>query len=280
MKKVLFIFLLLIQYAFGLSIDIDGDMKQDFIEIKYLENDEYIISYLITDKIKKQTFRVYDSNDEEARGTGYGFSIYMGIRSDELCLENHNGSAQKYYSIECYIYDSKNDDWIHHQDINGTYYSIEDNYKIIDDFKYSTPTLYNSLKYDFKSYLNIDNSLENIKIISFMDKLLLMKNKISINPINLLYLTKKIPLETKNLQKYNDIAYYLQQANANNEAIFLLEKIIEKYPNRIVAYLNLADAYAGINNKEKAKENYEKYISLMKQDNKENKILKRVLAYK
>lgn len=87
------------------------------------------------------------------------------------------------------------------------------------------------------------------------------------------------PLNTKTVQIYNDIAYYLQQANANEEAIFLLEKIIEKYPNRIVAYLNLADSYIGINNKEEAKENYEKYVKLMKQDNKDERIPKRVLEF-
>jgi tetratricopeptide (TPR) repeat protein len=90
----------------------------------------------------------------------------------------------------------------------------------------------------------------------------------------------EIPITTKTLTQYNDIAYYLQQAKANDEAIFLLEKIIEKFPNRTVAYLNLADAYDGINDKEKAKENYEKYINLMKQDKKENKIPQRVLEYK
>ena len=90
---------------------------------------------------------------------------------------------------------------------------------------------------------------------------------------------KQIPISQETITQYNDIAYYLQQANANEEAIFLLEKIIEKYPNRIVAYLNLADSYNGINNKEKAKENYNKYISLMKQDNKEDKIPKRVLEF-
>lgn len=91
---------------------------------------------------------------------------------------------------------------------------------------------------------------------------------------------KNEPLNTKTLQKYNDIAYYLQQANANDEAIFLLEKIIEKFPNRTVAYLNLADAYVGINETEKAKVNYEKYIDLMKKSGKETKIPKRVLEYK
>ncbi len=76
------------------------------------------------------------------------------------------------------------------------------------------------------------------------------------------------------------IAYYLQQANANDEAIFLLEKIIEKFPNRTVLYLNLADAYYGINENEEAKVNYEKYIEFMKKSGKENKIPKRVLEYK
>ncbi len=87
-------------------------------------------------------------------------------------------------------------------------------------------------------------------------------------------------LSTKNLSSYNDIAYYLQQANANDEAIFLLEKIIEKFPNRTVLYLNLADAYYGINENEEAKVNYEKYIEFMKKSGKENKIPKRVLEYK
>jgi tetratricopeptide (TPR) repeat protein len=110
--------------------------------------------------------------------------------------------------------------------------------------------------------------LENVK----------SNQKVFIENIN--EVLKAQELTTKTLQKYNDIAYYLQQANANEEAIFLLEKIIEKFPNRTVAYLNLADAYNGINENEKAKENYEKYINLMKQDNRESKIPKRVLEYK
>jgi hypothetical protein len=83
-----------------------------------------------------------------------------------------------------------------------------------------------------------------------------------------------------NIELSNNISYYFQKAGYYNEAILLLEKIIKKFPNRTVAYLNLADAYNGINNKERAKENYEKYVNLMKQDKKENKIPQRVLEYK
>ncbi len=101
----------------------------------------------------------------------------------------------------------------------------------------------------------------------------------TLNKDNIIKLIELNYFSKENITIYNDTAYYLQQANANDEAIFLLEKIIEKYPNRTVAYLNLADAYIGINDKEKSKENYKKYIELMKQDNKEEKIPKRVLEF-
>ncbi|WP_198306425.1 tetratricopeptide repeat protein [Arcobacter vandammei] len=124
-------------------------------------------------------------------------------------------------------------------------------------------------------------NLESVKVLSLEELMNKIKdNDIKIDTYYIVNSFVKYPLTNKTVQKYNDIAYYLQQANANDEAIFILEKIIEKYPNRTVAYLNLADAYLGINDKEKAKENYKKYIELMKQDNKEEKIPKRVLEFK
>ena len=68
----------------------------------------------------------------------------------------------------------------------------------------------------------------------------------------------------KALVRYNDIAYYLEQAKAYEEAIFLLEKITKEAPNRTVAYINLGDAYWGIGEKEKAKKAYLTYIEQMK----------------
>jgi hypothetical protein len=132
--------------------------------------------------------------------------------------------------------------------------------------KYLNDNYYNFRKINY--LINLTQLLENSK----------SNQKVSIENIN--EVLKNEPLNTKTLQKYNDIAYYLQQAKSNDEAIFLLEIIIEKFPNRTVAYLNLADAYEGINDKEKAKINYEKYIDLMKKSGKETKIPKRVLEYK
>jgi len=85
------------------------------------------------------------------------------------------------------------------------------------------------------------------------------------------------PLSKKTLTVYNNIAYYLEKAKAYDEAIFLLEKILEKYPNRTVAYYNLGDAYWGLEKKEKAKEAYQVYVKQMKEKGKEKKIPKKVL---
>ncbi|MDD2896586.1 MAG: tetratricopeptide repeat protein [Aliarcobacter sp.] len=149
------------------------------------------------------------------------------------------------------------------------------------------PTLYDFKKENFSDeYLNEnDKNFVQVKLIipkTIEELLNAIQNKksntILTTDFNIIFENEE--LNQKTVQKYNDIAYYLQQANANDEAIFLLEKILEKFPNRTVAYLNLADAYDGLGNKEKAKENYEKYINLMKEDNKEVKIPKRVLEFK
>ncbi len=86
------------------------------------------------------------------------------------------------------------------------------------------------------------------------------------------------PLQSNNLTTYNDLAYYLQESGNNEEAIYLLEKIITQFPNRVVAYLNLADAYWNTNQKEKAKAHYKKYYNVMHQQNKNlSKIPNRVI---
>lgn len=78
-------------------------------------------------------------------------------------------------------------------------------------------------------------------------------------------------LNLLDIKNSNDIAYYLEEAKIYDEAIFILKSIIKKEPTRTVAYLNLADSYWAINKKDLAKENYKKYVELMKSQNKDLK---------
>ena len=79
------------------------------------------------------------------------------------------------------------------------------------------------------------------------------------------------------ITKYNDIAYYLEQSGLYKEAIYLLEKVIENFPDRTVAYINLGDAYWGLGKKEHAKKAYLVYVEQMTSKNKKEKIPKRVV---
>ena len=78
-----------------------------------------------------------------------------------------------------------------------------------------------------------------------------------------------VPISEQTVTDYNDIGYYLEQTHNYEKAVFLLEKIIEKFPDRVVAYLNIADALWALNNFELAKSNYHNYISLMKSQGKD-----------
>lgn len=85
------------------------------------------------------------------------------------------------------------------------------------------------------------------------------------------YLDKYIYLD-KELVKSNDMAYFFEQAKYYKEAIYMLEKILEKYPNRTVAYYNLGDAYWELEEKEKAIEAYQTYINQMNEQGKSKRI--------
>ncbi|MFD1261422.1 tetratricopeptide repeat protein [Entomomonas asaccharolytica] len=71
-------------------------------------------------------------------------------------------------------------------------------------------------------------------------------------------------LNDENLVFLNDLAFYLEKENPTASAL-ILEKILAKYPNRMVAKLNLADAYWAIleGNSPKIKQLYQEYKETM-----------------
>jgi hypothetical protein len=77
-------------------------------------------------------------------------------------------------------------------------------------------------------------------------------------------------------QKYNDIAFYWQKAGYDEDAIWLLNKIINTSPNRTAAYLNIADSLWNSSKTEESIKNYKTYIEQMKAKKKEHLIPQRV----
>lgn len=88
---------------------------------------------------------------------------------------------------------------------------------------------------------------------------------------------KQRNLDIINVELANNLAFDLQNENANISSRLILESIVEKYPDRVVAWLNLGDVYWSLKDNINAKEAYQKYIFLMKSQKKNlSKIPQRV----
>ena len=84
------------------------------------------------------------------------------------------------------------------------------------------------------------------------------------------------PLSVVNLVKYNNIAYYLSEGGYHIGAAFILNEVLNQFPNRTVAYVNLGDTYWGLEKHAEAREAYQTYIRLMRESNREQRIPQRV----
>lgn len=268
------------------NMDFDADGKYDKVISSYEEDDNELImkaSIELSSDNKIKEFSIYPNN-EESKSNGYGLGLKEGL-SGQVIIDEHCCGIDKRYYLDYYLFNKEIKDWIFYktlfannifkEDKNGFRYFTDKNiviskkvdYKsLISNKKYSTDFV---KKYNQNDINNELNHLINEFKIKNRDKLDFFKiyNLLSISPITL-----------KNIYKYNDIAYYLENAKAYKESIYLLEKILEKYPKRTVAYLNIADSYWGDKNKNKALENYKIYVIQMKENGKGKNIPKKVFT--
>lgn len=78
----------------------------------------------------------------------------------------------------------------------------------------------------------------------------------------------------------NDLGFLFEQAGHYPEAVELLQHITRRHPDRVVAYLNLADAYWALGEREQAREAYGQYHDKMLAAQKQARIPPRVLERK
>jgi len=205
-------------------------------------------------------------------------NFYKGIsKNDFFLVYQNNASANKTQSAYHLFVDKKDLFLISKEqvDFNSDGIFISKNYMIpikVTDMNYETM----DEKITFTSGLNSvvsNNKLKNN--IFFNNKIafeLTFNSKADDFFTNYPVNTFKIgTINLLNIKNSNDIAYYLEEAHIYEESIFILNSIIQKDPTRIVAYLNLGDSYWETGDKLKAKENYKKYIELMKSQNKDLK---------
>lgn len=151
-------------------------------------------------------------------------------------------------------------------DCSGEWSQEEDDVWIINEEKQIKVGLFN----DFN--LLFDNILSQSKRRDYS----LLKSNFSTKG-KIIEFLDCIPIYEPTLSKYNDIGFFLEQAKMYKEAIYILELVIKKFPSRTVAYINIGDAYWGLEKKDEAKQAYLTYIKQMKQAGKETKIPQRIM---
>ena len=260
------------------SIDkIKGYFDNDDLEDYIIRSEKNKLSYTIYinngkgfDAKKKFTISEEDFDEVE---NALDNLFISNPKKGEIVIGSSCCASLKTTELNYYKFFDGINNWVLYKSSTSTIDSdfIPDIKTVILDFSYTiegnkiaTKTLKNqeSLK------LKINNTN---KFNDLFNKYKLANNNSSVNNISeelnfddLSEIILFIPISKDNIEKYNDFAYYLGLSKkGNNYSIFILKNIIKIYPTRTVAFLNLADSYYNVEEKNKAKTNYKKYISLM-----------------
>lgn len=278
MQRLNIIFLiLLLQACNGSGQNKNKSGKSDI-------DSEYFIE-MVNDKLVIKTIDsviIYDSNNLIRNYDLLNTSFYKGTKNDFFLVYQNDASTTKTQST-FHLYINKKKIYLiskEQVDMNEKGISLAKNYIV--------PIEVTNLDYEEMDGKNIINDMNPKLFKSNINNYIFFNNEAAFKltfkykpedffidyPINIFKIST---INLQNIKNSNDIAYYLEEAKIYDEAIFILENIVKEEPTRIVAYLNLADAYWGLNNIEKAKESYRKYIELMKSQKKDlSKIPQRV----
>ncbi len=285
MKKLL-VMVILVQYilanSFGSGYDNREILEYKNILIKYQKaekdtiNDTYL--YILNGK-EKMLFDIYQFNGGEIHIKNIKiknnlYAILDGVYNHIPNIDNNCGVDALVYHFN--IYKKYNTFllkiFINDKTLNGkdgmvmckkSYYLYQKNSNFLNklnSLRITNKVILNSLETFLKSnYSNIYDSKFTLKESTF-------------NLDVLKAILYEIKLTKKTLTTYNNIAYYLQKAGSNKEAVYLLEKILKKFPKRTVAYYNLGDTYWELGDKKKAIASYTTYIEQMCNAGKAKKI--------
>ncbi|MDM1553163.1 MULTISPECIES: tetratricopeptide repeat protein [Chryseobacterium] len=267
--------------------DFNKDHKIDYLQILDKSSEEKQVKiFLQSDNNKfteSKSFII--SNDDFSDVEDPVNNLFISsIKSGEIIVGA--SCCGNFKTTETHYYKFIKDNWYLYKTSTST---VDDDF--IPKIKMDMDNLSSSIDHKTVDHKDIYNSeikeLKESSLSGFSKSLALLKSASKTNTLNKqntvdietvaewLYFN---PLTENNVNDYNDIAYYnAYTKDGNLSSISLLKEIVEKYPNRVVAYLNLGDSYWTFDNKEKAKEAYLKYIELMKSQKKDiSKIPQRV----
>ncbi|WP_333852042.1 tetratricopeptide repeat protein [Epilithonimonas sp.] len=235
------------EVAHKIVVDLDSDGKKENIEVNFKKK-----SIDVSENLKKEIFfsnealviqkEFEDNNPHDISNYKYFFKEF----NNSIILEKVEFKRETY---------AEQVDLCH---INFTYFPNKIIYLSEVDF----------FNQKYLNSLNRNISLKDaIEITKKVNQNYQCTSNISEQELE--YMLTKIALSNVSVNEYNNLAYYLEQNKQYSASKYLLETILEKYPHRVVAWLNYGDTLWELNEKSRAKSAYQKYKSLMKSQGKD-----------
>lgn len=259
--------------------DFNADKIADYIEINSASADQKKMKIFLGTSDQKfvetKSFTVDADYFSEVENPMENLFISQGKPGE---IQIGSSCCANFKTTEIYVYKYLNNNWFLAQTMTST---------VQDDFLPDISLTMNDLSYSIDGKTVNNKSIHEKELSSlktdaiskynrylssfrsgYKSKMLGKLNSIGFEEVAaMLYFN---PLSEANVNDYNDIAFYNSSTkNGSESSILLLKKIVEKYPDRVVAYLNLGDSYWAIDKKEFAKEAYIRYLALMKDQNKD-----------
>lgn len=266
----------------------------EFLEPQFFSNEKTINTSEQTIKIDLSTIKIIRNSKSNTKNnikfslkdTNYtvNFAAKSIIpKSDDIYFENnflvikktseddnpHNLLTYKYYftsvsnTIQLNKIDFSKETYVEQDDICKLSYT----YTPINDPAFSPDEINTFTEKDLAMYTRKLDLRQALDIVSKINKEYQCTSSLNDNEIK--QLLKEYPLNEKTVNDYNNIAYYQEQNKDYKNSILILDKILLQYPNRVVAWLNYADAKWGLNNKQESKEAYLRYYNLMNSQSKD-----------
>ncbi|RZK09617.1 MAG: tetratricopeptide repeat protein, partial [Flavobacterium sp.] len=137
-------------------------------------------------------------------------------------------------------------------------------------FKGSTDAIDTSLKsISFTTGFQEEKEIDHVNYYALVEKAFKEKKFDDVRIFTDVFVMKSQGIaENESVEHLNNLGYFAFKAGAFSNAVNILNGVIQTYPKRVVAYLNLADTFWELGEKQKAILNYGKYIELMKSQNK------------
>ena len=267
------------------KVFLDYDKLEDKFSFSPNQDDGLRVCITLAKDQNERCFNLY-TNFESNESNVYSHSIGEIVLQGACC--GREKDIERYF----YRYISKIDDWILYKEINSSYIGPVFNYdeKTINFDESKTKIKLHTgnesisgKKYD-AAFINPLEEKRKIRknLVTLHDNQLRKfrrKKEIDIK-LDLLEIFEYLsffPLDAKNVEEYNNIAYFLSKNKQPWPALYLLDKITKQIPNRVTAHLNIADIYYEKSGIRLARKSYETYVSLMRTLGKASKVPKKVM---